>query len=163
VLRMLALEYATVSLVGIALGAILGRVVGQQMLSFLEVTETGAKVEPGFILQTEWLPLGLAVAIVAAVFTVVLALATRAVADSPSSVRLRRGRVAPEAPARARHPLAVAPEGRGDDHEGVHREVPHLVRQSHHRQPVAWPDRGERDRAQDLDAAARGDAEVARR
>ncbi len=89
VFRMLALEYAVVSIAGTLAGAILGVIVGRQMLSFLDVTETGAKVEPGFILQTEWLIVGGAIAAVLAVVVIGLVAATRAVSAQAGAQALR--------------------------------------------------------------------------
>ena len=54
VFRLLAFEYALVGALGLAAGVYLGLVVGRRMLSFLDVTETGTKVAPPFVLQTNW-------------------------------------------------------------------------------------------------------------
>ncbi|MCH6552111.1 MAG: (d)CMP kinase, partial [Planctomycetes bacterium] len=53
ILGVLALEYAIVGAVGVVAGIVVGQVVGRRMLSFLEVTEAGLPVEPGFVLETE--------------------------------------------------------------------------------------------------------------
>jgi putative ABC transport system permease protein len=87
--RMLALEYSVVAIAGTVVGAILGLVVGRQMLSFLNVTETGAKVEPGFILQTDWVLVAGAVGAVFVLFAVALALATFVMAAIADAQALR--------------------------------------------------------------------------
>ncbi|MGE5595999.1 MAG: ABC transporter permease, partial [Hyphomicrobiales bacterium] len=66
VLRMLALEYGVVILLGVVAGVVLGLFVSGQMLSFLDVTEAGTRVEPPFQLQTRWLVVIGAAALVAA-------------------------------------------------------------------------------------------------
>ena len=64
----LFVEYMLVALVGIIVGAGSGLILGNQMLSFLEFTETGLRVEPPFILQTDWAIVGIGVAIIIFVF-----------------------------------------------------------------------------------------------
>jgi ABC-type antimicrobial peptide transport system permease subunit len=87
--RMLALEYSVVAVAGTAVGAFLGLVVGRQMLSFLNVTENGTKVEPGFILQTQWLLVAGSVGLVFAVFAAALVLATFVMAAIADAQALR--------------------------------------------------------------------------
>ncbi|MBI2765115.1 MAG: ABC transporter permease [Chloroflexi bacterium] len=89
VFRMLALEYAIVGVAGVVTGAVLGLVVGRQMLSFLEVTETGGKVEPSFILETQWGVVGASVGMVGVVFFGALLLATRYLARTSDAQALR--------------------------------------------------------------------------
>jgi putative ABC transport system permease protein len=89
IFRMLALEYAIVAVAGTAVGAFLGLVVGRQMLSFLDVTEQGTKIEPGFVLQTQWGVVAIAVGVVLLVFAAALVLATRVVARIADSQALR--------------------------------------------------------------------------
>jgi hypothetical protein len=89
IFRMLALEYAIVAVAGTAVGAFLGLVVGRQMLSFLDVTEQGTKIEPGFVLQTQWGVVAIAVGVVLVVFAAALVLATRVVARIADSQALR--------------------------------------------------------------------------
>ena len=72
--RMLALEYGLLIFFGLALGAVLGRQLGDRMLSFLNVTEDGEQVEPEFILQTDWALLGLSALAIVAVFSITLAI-----------------------------------------------------------------------------------------
>jgi hypothetical protein len=71
--RMLALEYGLLILFGVVLGAVLGRQLGDRMLSFLNVTEDGDRVEPEFILETDWALLGLSALAIVAVFAITLA------------------------------------------------------------------------------------------
>ena len=58
VLRALILEWGVVLVVGVTVGALLGRQVARVMLGFLNVTETGSVVVPPFVLQTSWPMLG---------------------------------------------------------------------------------------------------------
>jgi len=88
-LRMLALEYSVVAIAGTAAGAALGVTVGRQMLSFLNVTETGAHVEPGFVLQTQWAVVAGAVGVVFAVFAIALVAATLIMASTADAQALR--------------------------------------------------------------------------
>ena len=88
-LAMLALEYAVVFGMGIGAGALMGMFVSEQMLSFLDVTETGERIEPAFILRTRWLIVGLGVGLVAAVFSVALWLASHAVGRGTEAAALR--------------------------------------------------------------------------
>jgi hypothetical protein len=89
VFRLLAFEYAIVAVVGLAAGAYLGLQVGRRMLSFLDVTESGARVEPGFILQTEWGVVIAGAAALVAVFVVALVLATRLLSRTSDAQALR--------------------------------------------------------------------------
>jgi putative ABC transport system permease protein len=89
VLRMLAFEYALVVILGLGVGAYLGLLVGRQMLSFLNVTETGSRVVPPFVLQTQWSVVGLGVAVVLAIFAAALLLAARVVAGGSDAQALR--------------------------------------------------------------------------
>ncbi len=70
--RMLALEYGLLVVYGIALGAILGRQLGDRMLSFLNVNEQGDRVEPEFILETDWMLLGASALVIVVAFAVTL-------------------------------------------------------------------------------------------
>jgi hypothetical protein len=86
---MLAFEYALVVVVGLGVGVYLGLVVGRQMLSFLNVTENGARVVPPFILQTQWNVVGLGVAAVLIIFGVALLLAVRVLTTGSDAQALR--------------------------------------------------------------------------
>ncbi|MEO6397819.1 MAG: FtsX-like permease family protein [Tepidiformaceae bacterium] len=88
-LRMLALEYAVVFVAGAGAGAILGLFLGRQMLTFLDVTEDGAKVEPPFILVTQWLLVGAGVMLVLGIFVAALTLATRQMNRTSDAQALR--------------------------------------------------------------------------
>lgn len=87
--RMLALEYTVVFAAGTGAGAVLGLLLGRQMLSFLNVTEDGAKVEPPFILVTHWLLVGIGLALVLAIFAAALVMATRTVNRTSDAQALR--------------------------------------------------------------------------
>lgn len=89
VFRLLAFEYALVAVVGMVAGSYLGLVVGRRMLSFLDVTQTGARVEPGFILETQWGVVIMGAAVVLAIFGVALFLATRLLARTSDAQALR--------------------------------------------------------------------------
>jgi ABC-type antimicrobial peptide transport system permease subunit len=65
-LRALLLEWAVVLAGGVAIGLLLGRQIARTMLSFLEVTDQGARVLPPFELATDWLLLAAAVGLLAA-------------------------------------------------------------------------------------------------
>jgi putative ABC transport system permease protein len=88
-LSMLTLEYAIVFVVGIAAGCGLGLFVSDRMLSFLEVTESGDRVEPPFILETQWLLVALGVVVVLAVFATALWLTARIVGRTSDAAALR--------------------------------------------------------------------------
>ncbi|MCC6383173.1 MAG: FtsX-like permease family protein [Dehalococcoidia bacterium] len=87
--RMLALEYAAVFLVGVGVGVALGLFVSGEMLSFLEVTEAGDRVEPGFVLVTRWPVLAAGVAALGVVFALALGVVGRAAARRSAAEVLR--------------------------------------------------------------------------
>jgi ABC-type antimicrobial peptide transport system permease subunit len=89
ILRLLAFEYMLVAAVGLLVGAYLGLMVGRQMLSFLDVTETGERVEPGFILQTDWGFVAGGAAAVLGIFVLALFLAVRVLARTSDAQALR--------------------------------------------------------------------------
>jgi hypothetical protein len=88
-LRLLTLEYSVVAVVGVSIGAYLGLLVGRRMLSFLNVTETGRRVEPSFILQTDWGMVAGGGAIVGGIFVLALLLAVRMLARTNDAQALR--------------------------------------------------------------------------
>lgn len=88
-LRVLMFEYGLISIVGVTIGAYLGLVVGRRMLSFLNVTETGQRVEPEFILQTDWGMVAAGGGVVAAVFVLGLVMAVRVLARTNDAQALR--------------------------------------------------------------------------
>jgi ABC-type antimicrobial peptide transport system permease subunit len=88
-LSMLLVEYAVVFIVGVSVGCGMGLFVSDRMLSFLDVTETGDRVEPGYILETRWWLVGLGVAVVLAVFMLAVWLASRVVARGGEGTVLR--------------------------------------------------------------------------
>lgn len=87
--RVLALEFGLIGSVGVIIGGYLGLVVGRQMLSFLNVTETGAKVEPGFVLVTQWSYVAAGGAAIAVVFLLALVGAVRVLARTSDASELR--------------------------------------------------------------------------
>lgn len=72
ILRSLVLEWSAVLVLGVGLGLVLGRVISQLMLSFLEVTEQGTPVLPPFRLITDWYAVGAAVVFLFVVVLVTL-------------------------------------------------------------------------------------------
>jgi hypothetical protein len=73
----------------VAAGCGLGLFVSDQMLSFLNATETGERVEPPFILETRWFIVGAGIGAVAAIFGLALWLVARVVARAPDVAALR--------------------------------------------------------------------------
>ena len=88
-MAVIALEYALVGAVGVAAGVIVGQFVGRRMLAFLDVTEAGLPVEPGFVLQTDWTVVIVGALALAAVFAIALAGASRALARASDAAALR--------------------------------------------------------------------------
>ena len=85
----LALEYAAVGVAGAGAGAVAGLVVGRRMMAFLDVTERGLPVEPGFALQTDWGFVAVGAGAVAAVLALALAAASRALTRGSEAAALR--------------------------------------------------------------------------
>lgn len=76
-LGLLAFEYAVVAALGIGAGLFLGRQISGTMLSFLDVTETGRKVVPPFVVTTNWAVVLGGCAALVVVFLIGAAIATR--------------------------------------------------------------------------------------
>ncbi len=89
VVQLLAFEYALVAVLGLIAGGYLGRMVGQRMLSFLNVDDSGNRAEPGFLLQTEWLLVAAGGMIVLAVFAAALVFAGRLISRTSDAAALR--------------------------------------------------------------------------
>jgi hypothetical protein len=89
VVQLLAFEYAIVAVLGLIAGGYLGRMVGQRMLSFLNVDENGNRAEPGFLLQSEWLLVFAGGAIVLAVFAAARFFAGRLIGRTSDAAALR--------------------------------------------------------------------------
>jgi hypothetical protein len=89
VVQLLAFEYAIVAVLGLVAGAYLGRLVGERMLSFLNVDDQGDRAEPGFLLQTEWLLVAAGGAIVLAVFVAAMVFAGRLITRTSDAAALR--------------------------------------------------------------------------
>lgn len=90
VFRLLALEYALVAGLGLVVGVYLGLVVGRRMLSFLSVTESGDRVVPPFILQTNWAMVGAAAGAVVLTFLLGMVLSAGAIRRQPPGQALRQ-------------------------------------------------------------------------
>ncbi len=65
-LRSLLVEWGTVAIAGVVVGIVLGRRVAGVMMSFLDVTEAGARVVPPFVVQTSWSAVGVGATILIA-------------------------------------------------------------------------------------------------
>jgi hypothetical protein len=64
-LRSLVIEWGTVVAAGVVMGVVLGRRVAGVMMSFLDVTESGAEAIPPFVIQTSWTAVGLGALVLA--------------------------------------------------------------------------------------------------
>ena len=89
ILRSMALEWSAVLAVGVAIGVLLGRRVASVMLTFLDVTEDGARVVPSFILETDWLILAMGVGALAVVAAVALLISWAAAVRREFAIELR--------------------------------------------------------------------------
>ena len=89
VLGSLALEYAIVGAAGIAAGVAVGLVVGRRMLSFLNVTEAGDRVEPSFILETDWIYVAGGTGAIVLILAVALVAGVRLIGRTPDAQALR--------------------------------------------------------------------------
>ncbi|MBK9610908.1 ABC transporter permease [Candidatus Amarobacter glycogenicus] len=89
VVQLLAFEYAIVAILGLVAGAYLGRLVGERMLSFLNVDDAGNRAEPGFLLETDWLLVIAGGAIVLAVFIAAMVFAGRLITRTSDAAALR--------------------------------------------------------------------------
>jgi ABC-type antimicrobial peptide transport system permease subunit len=67
-LTMISLEYLLIALIGLVIGTLAGLRISSTMLSFLNVTDTGNAVVPGFDLITRWDTVGIAFAAVGVAF-----------------------------------------------------------------------------------------------
>jgi ABC-type antimicrobial peptide transport system permease subunit len=73
---MISLEYLLIAGIGLVVGTIAGLRISDTMLSFLEVTSSGARIVPPYRLITDWSTVGVAFAAVGIAFVAgVLALA----------------------------------------------------------------------------------------
>ncbi len=89
VFRVLTLEYLVVVVIGLVGGGYLGLFVARRMLSFLNVTENGDRVEPSFILQTNWAFVAASGGVVLLVFAVALVFAVRQLSRISDAQALR--------------------------------------------------------------------------
>jgi ABC-type antimicrobial peptide transport system permease subunit len=89
VLALLTFEFALTAAIGIGIGAVLGNVVSRVMLSFLNVTETGQKVTPPFVLVTNWTEIGAALGCLVVVVFAGIFMAARVYTSGSASTVLR--------------------------------------------------------------------------
>jgi len=75
ILRSMLLEWGTVVVIGAVVGILLGRQVARIMLSFLEVTDQGVQVLPPFILQTNWMTVGVGIGVLSGLVAIALGVA----------------------------------------------------------------------------------------
>jgi ABC-type antimicrobial peptide transport system permease subunit len=72
-LGIVIIEHALIGLLGVALGILTGIGISRVAVSSMAFTETGDRLLPPFILQTNWAPVGIVLAIAAATALVILA------------------------------------------------------------------------------------------
>jgi ABC-type antimicrobial peptide transport system permease subunit len=89
VLRSMLLEWGVVLVIGTTIGVLLGRRLAGVMLSFLNVTESGAEVVPPFTVETDWLTIGAGIAALAAVAAAGLIFAWISSVRSDTTIELR--------------------------------------------------------------------------
>ena len=89
ILRAMLLEWGVVLLLGTATGVLLGRQIARLTLQFLEVTEDGERVVPGFVLATGWGLLGVGLAVLTGVAVLVLWSSWRIVLRRANAAALR--------------------------------------------------------------------------
>ena len=90
VLRQLTYEYAVVGVMGLVAGTYVGLLVGERMLSFLNVTDEGRRVEPPFILQTDWTAVFIGGGAVLIAFAAALAVAVVSLSRTSDAAALRQ-------------------------------------------------------------------------
>ena len=88
-LRALLLEWGTVLALGLVVGVLLGRRIAGVMLSFLDVTESGSRAVPPFIVETDWGVVALGGAVLTAVLGTGLVLIWRASMRHADAAQLR--------------------------------------------------------------------------
>ncbi|MHB8574302.1 MAG: ABC transporter permease [Dehalococcoidia bacterium] len=86
---MLGIEYGIISLIGAATGLALGLAISRIMLSFLDVTDSGAHVQPPFVLVTNWSMIAAAFGCLAAIVLVGILVAVRTFASGGETAALR--------------------------------------------------------------------------
>ncbi len=85
----MVLEWSAVLAIGAAIGVLLGRRVARVMLSFLDITESGSRVLPPFVLLTDWQTLALGLGILSALVTTGLAVSWRSALQRGMAAELR--------------------------------------------------------------------------
>src|SRR5690606_12213758 len=68
VFAMIGLEYLLIAAIGLIVGTVAGLRISETMLSFLEVTPSGARIVPPYRLITDWGTVGVAFAAVGIAF-----------------------------------------------------------------------------------------------
>jgi putative ABC transport system permease protein len=89
VFLLLAFEFTVVTAIGAVAGLGLGLGISRLMLSFLEVTETGSKVVPPFVLVTNWAIIGVALGCLGAIVAACIAIGVRIFTAGSASAVLR--------------------------------------------------------------------------
>jgi len=89
ILRSMLIEWGTVLAIGAAVGVLLGRQVARIMLSFLEVTDQGARVLPPFILKTDWATLGIGIGVLGGLVIIALGLSWATTMQRANASELR--------------------------------------------------------------------------
>jgi cell division protein FtsX len=72
-LRIVFIEHALIGLLGIVLGIATGILVSRVAVNSMAFTETGDRLLPPFILETNWIPVGIVLAIAAGTALLILA------------------------------------------------------------------------------------------
>lgn len=88
-LRIVIVEHALIGVVGIVLGIATGIGISRIAMNSMAFTETGDRLLPPFILQTDWVPVGIVLAVVAVTATVILAGVLRGFTRLPLHVLTR--------------------------------------------------------------------------
>jgi FtsX-like permease family len=89
VFAMLAFEYAVMAAIGAGAGLWLGLGISRLMLSFLDVTPSGDKVVPPYVLVTNWTMIGAALGCLALIVLGSIAVAARSYTSASESAVLR--------------------------------------------------------------------------
>lgn len=90
-LRIVIIEHALIGTLGIILGILTGLGVSRIAMDSMAFTETGDRLLPPFILQIDWLPVGIVLAVTVVTATVILAGFLRSYPRLPLHVLTRTG------------------------------------------------------------------------
>ena len=91
ILKSMLIEWGAIFTIGIGAGILLGRQIANIMLSFLSVTDTGARVLPPYIVETDWTTLISGIVILCILSAISLLLIWGSVAKKPIVEALREG------------------------------------------------------------------------